>query len=216
MTPGERTEERLVLDVVSAFASEMPGGPRLPVLLNSDLRSDLGFDSLAIVELAEEVGNAAGVVLGEEVLARARTPRDLVSAVRSADRRHPQPSSAHVGMPKRHASGSERRIYRADAGATAASTLTEALALHASCTPDQVTLHLVGSAQGGIAEAVTYGELLVDAQRAARALTAEGLDFGERVAIILPTGRAYFTAFCGVRGWRPGSPVSARARFADG
>ncbi|MFO1146093.1 MAG: AMP-binding protein [Rhodospirillales bacterium] len=45
---------------------------------------------------------------------------------------------------------------------------------------------------------MTYGALFADAEAVAAGLQAAGLRPGGAVALMLPTGRAYFAAFCGV------------------
>ena len=56
-----------------------------PITLDSSLDRDLGFDSLAKVELLSRIEESFNVVLSEQVFTEAETPRDLLRAVASAD-----------------------------------------------------------------------------------------------------------------------------------
>jgi len=82
---SEETTESL-LEVVRQLAAELQPGRRqlLSVTLDSSLDRDLGFDSLARVELLIRIERTFEVMLSEQVLASAETPRDLLRAVLSA------------------------------------------------------------------------------------------------------------------------------------
>jgi 1-acyl-sn-glycerol-3-phosphate acyltransferase len=197
---AELPTDGLVLDVVASLYTDLHGHAPEELTLDTDLRSGLGIDSLGMVELLDRVGGAAGVVLGEDVLARAATPRDLARAIEGATRRGQEtvpgaPGAAGSWLPGRPAGAVPRATSLAPGSF---STLNEALARHAAVHPHQVTIVLLGPDGSGVAEEITYGELHSEAQTIASALLAEGLSFGERVAIMLPTERAYFSIFCGI------------------
>ena len=73
----------LVLHEVQSVFADIHGGQVAIVTLQSDLRSDLGFDSLALVELHDRLEGAFGVTFSEDVLAAA-TPGESLLAVREA------------------------------------------------------------------------------------------------------------------------------------
>jgi 1-acyl-sn-glycerol-3-phosphate acyltransferase len=79
----------------------------------------------------------------------------------------------------------------------AARTLTEALAWHVDEHPDLVTLRLLCGHDGSAVEELTYATLAAEAEGCARALSAEGIGRGERVAVMLPPGRGFFVDFLG-------------------
>ncbi|MEE8248059.1 MAG: AMP-binding protein, partial [Alphaproteobacteria bacterium] len=74
--------------------------------------------------------------------------------------------------------------------------MTEVLDWHARQHPER--LHVVLSDGGGQDQTITYGALANASRALARGLRRWGLDPGERVAIMLPTGEAFLTAFLGV------------------
>ena len=86
----EETAESL-LDVVRQLAAELQPGRKhlLSVTLDSSLDRDLGLDSLARVELLIRIERTFEVMLSEQVLAGAETPRDLLRAVLSGSPRRP-------------------------------------------------------------------------------------------------------------------------------
>ena len=79
----------------------------------------------------------------------------------------------------------------------AARTLTEALAWHVDEHPDLVTIRLLCGHDGSAVEELTYATLAAEAEECARALSAEGIGRGERVAIMLPPARGFFVDFLG-------------------
>lgn len=179
-----------VLAIVEAVVRQLkPGHKGPPVSLSSSLDCDLGLDSLARVELASRLEAAFGRPLGDEAATGAERVHDLVRALTAA------PSSAAAP-----ATGGQ--IPAADLipdGAVAAppelATLDRVLAWHAQRHPQRLHLRLYADDDDG--EAVTYGALFADAEAVAAGLQAAGLVPGDAVALMLPTGRAYFAAFCG-------------------
>ena len=198
--------EGLVLAELAALLSDLRREVAHPVALDTDLRTHLGLDSLAMVELVDRVGSAAGVILPDEVLGEAGTPRALARAVRAAtEDAGLAAGTAHtlrgyVASP-RGATGTreaeEARVAPSEL-ASRFSTLAEALAWLAAAHPEQVTIRLLHGGQAGRPEKVTYGDLHYGAQRVARGLVAGGLRAGDRVALLLGTDRSYFTVFAGV------------------
>ncbi|MCA9692703.1 MAG: fatty acyl-AMP ligase [Myxococcales bacterium] len=76
-----------------------------------------------------------------------------------------------------------------------ATTLVEVLEYHARAQPERV--HVLLREEDGAEDPVRYGELHHEALSVAAGLRARGLSPGDRVAIMLPTGRGYFAAFLG-------------------
>ena len=84
---GPETEAEAVCRLAAQLAGEIdPGRRRLKVELDSSLERDLGFDSLARMELLSRLEKARGVSLSEEVLSSAVTLRDLARALEQIGR----------------------------------------------------------------------------------------------------------------------------------
>ncbi|HWT48027.1 MAG TPA: AMP-binding protein, partial [Mycobacterium sp.] len=154
---------------------------------------NLGIGSLELAELLLRVQDKFGVALPPHILASAETPRDLVAAL-------------VPGLPRGHpAVGQDRGTVSLPAtapGAVApdsATTLNDALNWHVSATPDRTHIRILDEA--GIppnSTDVTYAALRREAAAVAAGLLAHDVMPGERVAIMLPTCRAYFVTFAGV------------------
>ncbi len=176
-----------LLATIRSVAAELHSRPEesVQVTLDSALERDLGFDSLGRVELIARIEHAFGVTLPEQVFAAAETPRDLLQAVLAA-----RPGA--VGPAD---------ISRLEAPAptesepTSAATLEEVLDWHVRTHPDRVHITLQDT-EGG--ETITYAGLKEGAESIASGLLERGLQPGQSVAIMLPTGREYFFSFFGV------------------
>lgn len=185
----EETAESL-LEVVRQLAAELqPGRKQLSsVTLDSSLDRDLGLDSLARVELLIRIGRTFEVMLSEQVLASAETPRDLLRAVLSA------------GSPKRPRITPDlvkpAALEKADAAAHGAQTLVEVLDRHVLSHPDRPHILLYGEADHPVE--ITYQALKQGAETVAAGLRQRDLEPGQTVAIMLPTSREYFFSFFGV------------------
>lgn len=77
-----------LLDIVGTLFAELHRhtGQGRPITLDNSLDRDLGFDSLARVELILRIQRAFGVDLPEDTLVRAETPRDLLDALHRGTR----------------------------------------------------------------------------------------------------------------------------------
>jgi 1-acyl-sn-glycerol-3-phosphate acyltransferase len=187
-TDTEALSARL-LDVVRGLAAELHSRRRLPDLLtlDMDLERDLGLDSLARLELLTRLERTFDIQLPEDVLVSAETPRDLLRALGSA-RHAPLPPVLPAVPPPR------------EVGATnipqQARTLIETLVWHATATPQRP--HITIESDDGSEHVIRYRDLLDGALTIAAGLRERDLLPGQSVAIMLPTGREYFTCFFGV------------------
>ncbi|MCW5747550.1 MAG: AMP-binding protein [Alphaproteobacteria bacterium] len=155
--------------------------------LDSSLDQDWGFDSLTRAELLLRVERAFGVRLPEHLLGEAETLRDLLSALGRARATLP-------GVPEivPHVPAAEP----AEPAPQSAATLTEVLDWHVRQHAERVHIVLVHG--DGHESTITYRDLAERSRAVARGLAQRGLELGERVALMLPTGRDFFTAFYGV------------------
>lgn len=179
----------VVLDVVRELLAETRPAEIASrrVHLDSRLEHDLGLDSLARVELLGRVEKAFGVELAERVAATAETPRDFLEAVAKA-----RPGRQREVSVRSLSTGAEQAVAPADA----ADTLTAVLDLHARAHPGRTHAILLG--EEGREEAVTFGALREEGLRIAAGLAERGVGPADTVALMLPTGRAYLTAFSGI------------------
>ncbi len=185
------SDAELVLSEVRAVLADLHRDRRGDVTLQSDLAGDLGLDSLAIVELHDRLEQAFDITLPDDVLATAATPGDWLEAIVKA-------KGLAVHRPTTDLSAAQPEGRRArGAWPEMARTLTEALTWHAEQHPDRVSIRLLSSHGQDPPEELAYGPLANESATIARGLVGEGLGQGERVAIMLPTGRDYFSAFLG-------------------
>jgi 1-acyl-sn-glycerol-3-phosphate acyltransferase len=159
---------------------------RLVVRLDSNLDRDLGFDSLARAELLLRLDRTFRIHLPERLIGDAETPQNLLDAIRLAA---PHPGAA-----------AERRAVAPlalpeTAEPVACSTLIEVLAAHVNDHGDRAHIWLWrGETEE---ECVTYRDLDRESRAVAGGLLRQGLQPGDRIAIMLPTERGFFSAFFG-------------------
>ena len=175
-----------LIAVVEQMVLDTRHGRIVHVALDSSLERDLALDSLARVELVLRVERAFDVSLPEHALYAAETPRDLLRLV-------------HASQGVRRAEP-EKGIYslvQAEPGVAGceAETLLDALEWHAARHPDRLQVHLYGESGE---EELSYGAIRRGAARCASRLAAHGLQPGQAVAIMLPTGRDYLFSFFGI------------------
>jgi len=175
-----------LIAVVERMVRDTGHGRAIQVALDSSLERDLGLDSLARVELVLRVERAFNVSLPERALYTAETPRDLLRLV------HGSLGVKRVGPEK-----DIRSLVQAEPGALAcaAETLLGALDWHAVRHPERLQVHLY--AETG-EEELSYAAIRRGAAACASRLAGHGLQPGQTVAIMLPTGRNYLFSFFGI------------------
>jgi len=178
--------------VVAGLARETHPDRIPAVAPDSSLERDLGFDSLARVELMQRIERAFGVRLPEETMAKAETPADLLRAVLDAARG----PAARDAAARRSAAPPPASGAAATGAPCGVETLTEALRWHATRHAERI--HLIHVAAGGEEQAISYGALWQRARAVAAALQRRDVVPGEAVAIMLPTGPDFFYSFFGI------------------
>ena len=164
----------------------------------SQLDRDLGLGSLERVELLARLETAFGVRLPDRVVAEANTPEDLAKALLVAPGAETLEDEAASAL---RAAITTQKMHReaTDAGVFSAETLLDVLwyrAMH-----DAERTHLLITEETGGKErsvALTFGELYAAAQRCAGELARRDVPAGGRVALMLPTSRAFFVSYAGI------------------
>jgi len=190
----EPGDAQRLLDIVRGLARELrPDAPGVDSMnLDHALERNFGLDSLARVELLLRIERELGARLDEKALVAAETPRDLLRLIAEA---------AGTEMPALTVTIAEEK---ADSPPETATTLIEILDWHVAMHGDRVHITLYG--EGERSEDISYRMLQEDAKALAAGLLGHGLgsgspardaQAGDRVAIMLPTGREFFAAFYG-------------------
>ncbi|MBE0613105.1 MAG: AMP-binding protein [Burkholderiales bacterium] len=175
-----------LIAVVEQMVRDTRHGQSIHVDLDSSVERDLGLDSLARVELILRVERAFDISLPEHALYAAETPRDLLRLVHGS-----------LGVHRAEPEKSVRSLVQAETGSILceAQTLSDALIWHADRHPDRLQVHLYGD-EGE--QELSYAAVRDGAAACASRLAAHGLQPGQTVAIMLPTGRDYLFSFFGV------------------
>ncbi|WP_439860592.1 AMP-binding protein [Pseudomonas sp. MBLB4136] len=157
------------------------------ISLHSVLDRDLGLDSLGRVELWSRIEREFGVRLPEALFASADTPQDLLVALRAERGAELEPAPA---------SESERAAAADLRTPEQAQTLMEVLDWHVRAHPQRCHVRLLGD--GEASDDISYAALQRGAWAVAVGLQQRGLEAGQRVALMLPTGRDFLYGFFGI------------------
>ncbi len=175
-----------VLDTVRALATELHPQRTPPRLtLDSTLDRDAGLDSLARVELLARLERVSGRRLPEQQLLTAETVHDLWRLLAAA-----APVTEPIDVSARAPA-----LAAAESAPEFAQTLWDVLVWHVRAHPQRPHLTLLTD---GADETLDYATLAREAERIGAGLQERGVHPGQTVAIMLPTGREYFTSFFGV------------------
>jgi len=157
--------------------------------LDSSFEKDLGIDSLARMELLLKIEREFSVSIPEEVGVTAETPRELLESLGK------KPGRRAAKIPdKKKISGDDRD--QVSAIPEEAETLLDVLTFHAENHPD--TRHITVQEGEEEAGSITYSDLYDTSARIATELRNSGVEPGENLAIMLPTGKEFFYSFFGV------------------
>ena len=185
-----------LLGIVRGLARELrPHAPEVGRLgLDHSLDRDFGLDSLARTELLARIEHQLGVRLGSDALVNAETPRDLLRLAGFAVGT-PLAAAGPAALPSELPGGGALRT-EADRPPDSAATLIALLDWHVATHGDQTHITLYGD--GTSTESLSYRALQDEARTVAGGLRRQGLVAGDKVAVMLPTGREFFAAFYGV------------------
>ncbi len=184
----------LVARLERAFGVTLPE----EVLSNAETPADLAR------ALAAAAAGAGGKMGGETAATAglAGAPRTPVGAAGTRGEVGPGgaagalAAAAAPGTPGPGAAASSSAGGPAEAAPEEARSLVEVLEWHAGRHPRR--RHLLFYAGDGEPQELTYGELLRRGRQVAAGLGAAGVERGQAVAVMLPSGHDYFAAFFGV------------------
>jgi fatty-acyl-CoA synthase len=201
MTQLDRSVVRQrVLEVLRDLLVELGSAGALPMLHDtSQLDADLGMGSLERVELLARIEATFGVRLADRVVADANTPDDLAAAILGVGEMATPDDSGSSAL---RASVTANKLHRdaVAAGAYETETLIELLRYRATHDAERTHLLITEDAEDGGEREVTltFGELYAAGQRCAAELARQGVAAGARVALMLPSGRAFFVSYTGI------------------
>jgi fatty-acyl-CoA synthase len=188
-----------VLEIVREMLQELGSFGALPMLhAGSHLDRELGFGSLERVELLSRLEAEFGVRLPDRAASEANTPWDLARAILDAPQS--QNGEQRVSSTPR-ASAAVQTLSREPgrAGVFAAQTLIDVLRFRATHDAERAHLLISEDGEDGVCElTLTFGELYAAGQRLAAELARRGVPAGGRVALMLPTSRAFFVCYAGI------------------
>lgn len=185
--PDSMNDAERLLGIVRGLAHELRPSAHATDGMGLDhaLERDFGLDSLARVELLARIERELGTRLDEKAFVAAETPRDLLRLIAGASHAE-MPAPAGIPMVAE---------TEGDHPPEAAATLIELLDWRVARHAERVHITLYG--EGERTEDITYRMLQEQAKALAAGLLGHGLASGDKVAIMLPTGREFFAAFYG-------------------
>jgi 1-acyl-sn-glycerol-3-phosphate acyltransferase len=188
-----------VLEIVRGLLRELGSFGALPILnASSNLDRDLGLGSLERVELLARLETEFGVRLPDRAASEANTPDDLTRVILETSQADSPDEKTFSAL---RASATTQRIHNetAQAGPFAAQTLIDVLRFRAAHDAERAHLLITEDTEGAVRDrTLTFGELYAAAQRVATELARRGVPAGGRVAMMLPTSRAFFVSYAGI------------------
>ena len=178
--------EHSLLSLVEELAREINPRRRIRATLKSSLQRDLGFDSLGLSELVQRTEKEFNLRLPDDLLSRLETPADLADEIRKLG------LQAGVTFARETQKLPGETIEKLPHSVT---TLIEVLQWHGTHHPERP--HILLSDGYHESETIRFKDLIATAAKQANGMLAWGLQPGEFVGIMLPTGKEFFEAFFG-------------------
>jgi len=179
--PADTDHALRALDALREFIAQTHPGRAVAVSLDADFERDLGLDSVSRMELALRLQSVLGGSPPDAAVNEAANLRELLAAwlatpaVAGGRLKITMPGPSEASLPH------------------SVTTLIEALEWHARREPDR--RHVLLPGEVGEWVELSYGELLTCARLRAAGLSRWGVESGQSVAMMLPTGREYLECF---------------------
>jgi fatty-acyl-CoA synthase len=194
-----RSARDRVLEEIRSLLNELGSQGALPLLHGgSQLDRELGLGSLERVELLARLETAFRIRLPDRVASEANTPDDLAAAILEAPGTAVEKLEADSAL---RASVTAQKLHReaAETGVFSAETLIDVLRLRAVHDAERAHLLITEDTDGDEHSfTLTFGALYAAAQHCAAELARRGVPAGGRVALMLPTSRAFFISYAGI------------------
>ena len=175
-----------LLQVIAALVHDIHPRIELHALtLDSTLDKQLGLDSLARIELLARLEKRFKISLPAQLIMEANTPRELLQMLI----RHGVQQTAHETPPVIPLDTSSETVSHPDQ----INNLVDLLDWHVQSHADRMHIRILG--ENGSSETLSYLQLQQQAVIVAAGLQERGVEPGDKVAIMLPTGREYFLSF---------------------
>ncbi len=188
-----------IMDVLRGLLEELGSQGALPILSPaSQLDRDLGLGSLERVELLARLETAFNIRLPDRVASEANTPEDLARAILTAPEANLEDAEAGSAL---RASVTAQKLHRAatDADVFSAETLIDVLRYRAVHDAGRAHLLITEDSDAGERNVtLTFADLYAAGNRCAAELARRGVPAGGRVALMLPTSRAFFVSYAGI------------------
>ena len=188
-----------MLEIVRGLLQELGSFGALPILnATSHLDRELGLGSLERVELLARLETEFGVRFPDRAASEANTPEDLTRIILEAPQAESIDEKAFSAL---HASAATQRTRNeaAQADPFAAQTLVDVLRFRAAHDTERAHLLITEDTDSAVRDrTLTFGELYAAAQRVSAELARRGVPAGGRVAMMLPTSRAFFVSYAGI------------------
>ena len=178
-----------LLEIIERLAAEIHSENKKSAKpsLDSSLDHDLGFDSLTQMELLARIEKSFTIAFSEKTLATVETVRDLLRAVMASSAQKHEEITHQIAAIK---------LTEVEDVPLHAENLVEVLEWHVKTHPNRPHITLFSNQNSD--EVITYLELWKGAEIVAAGLQQLGLEPGDSVLIMLPTGTEYFFTFMGV------------------
>ncbi len=181
----EKTVAEILATIQEVVAEVHPGkAETLRLELDNTVDKDLGMDSLGRVELIARLEEKFNIVLPEHVFAELESVRDLVRAITTAQHHMEAPALKDI---------TQYEVEKIERLPESATTLIDVLAWHVKHHPKRLHIRILENE--GEEDTLTYQELWQGAQNIAAGIQQRGVQPGESIAIMLPTGKDYFFSF---------------------
>lgn len=175
-----------LLHIIETLLQDIhPGSGLKSLTLDSSLDKQVGLDSLARIELLARIEERFNITLPAQHIMDATTPRELLQMLA----RHGEQQSSHETPDIMELDSSDITLLHPDQ----ISNMVDLLDWHVQSHGDRMHIRILGD--NGATDMLDYQQLQQQASIMAAGLQAQGVEPGNKVAIMLPTGRDYFVSF---------------------